>query len=150
MVVNCVAKNDQQACDYSDIIIALNERDQKEIESRYHRKIDILSPIVFEDKYNQSKYPEGMTSAIPSCLFLGSYFPMNVKGILWFVQNVLPQVNIKLQIVGKGMKAILPMIEKNQQIEVFSDVADLKPFIENTDFMLLPIFEGSGMKVKTW
>ena len=149
MVVNCVAKNDQQSCDYSDIIIALNERDQKEIEKRYHRKIDILSPIVFEDKYNQSKYPEGMTSAIPSCLFLGSYFPMNVKGILWFVQNVLPQVNIKLQIVGKGMKAILPMIEKNQQIEVFSDVADLKPFIENTDFMLLPIFEGSGMKVKT-
>jgi len=149
MVVDCVTKNDQQACNYSDIIIALNERDQNEIEKRYHRKVDILSPIVFKDQYNQPSYPEGITSAIPTCLFLGSYFPMNVKGILWFVQNVLPQVSIKLQIIGKGMKAILPMVANLPNIEVYSDVANLKPYIEYADFMLLPIFEGSGMKVKT-
>jgi hypothetical protein len=32
---------------------------------------------------------------------------------------------------------------------VFSDGPDLKPNIENADFMLFPNFEGSGMKVKT-
>jgi hypothetical protein len=47
------------------------------------------------------------------------------------------------------MKAILPKVKGINNIEVFSDVPDLKPYIENADFMLLPIFEGSGMKVKT-
>lgn len=149
IVVNCVTKNDQQACDFSDVIIALNERDEQEIITRYGRKADILSPVVFKDTYKQSKYPEGKTCETPVCLFLGTYFPMNVHGILWFVKEVLPKVNIRLQIVGKGMKAILPQVEGYKNIEVFSDVPDLKPYIENADFMLLPIFEGSGMKVKT-
>lgn len=149
IVVNCVAKNDQQACDYSDSIISLNKRDEQEIKQRYHRTPDLLSPVVFKDIYKQDHYPEGNTAPVPVCLFLGTYFPMNVRGILWFIHEVLPHVNIRLLIVGKGMKAILPMVEKYNNIEVFSDVPDLKPYIEKADFMLLPIFEGSGMKVKT-
>lgn len=149
IIVNCVTRNDQLACDYSDVIIALNKRDEQEIIRRYKRKPDILSPVVFKDTYKQTEYPTGDTQPVPTCLFLGTYFPMNVHGILWFVHEVLPKVNIKLQIVGKGMKAILPQVEGYKNIEVFSDVPNLKPYIENADFMLLPIFEGSGMKVKT-
>lgn len=149
IVVSCVAKNDQHSCDYSDVIIALNQRDRDEIEKRYHRKADILSPVVFKDVYKQETYPEGMTANRPLCLFLGTYFPMNVRGILWFIHHVLPHVDIRLQIVGKGMHAILPKVKAYPNIEVISDVPDLKPYIEQADFMLLPIFEGSGMKVKT-
>jgi hypothetical protein len=156
IVINCVTKNDQESCDFSDIIIALNQRDKKEIETRYRRTPDILSPVVLKDSYNLpesetglSQYPEGQTRNVPVCLFLGTYFPMNVHGILWFVKEVLPHVNIQLQIIGKGMKAILPKVKGIGNIEVFSDVPDLKPYIENADFMLFPVFEGSGMKVKT-
>lgn len=149
LVIDCVNKNDQQACDYSDIIIALNKRDQQEIEERYHRTPDILSPVVFKDTYKLDEYPKEQTSVPPVCLFLGTYFPMNVQGILWFVKQVLPAVDIKLQIVGKGMHAIVPKVREYANIEVFSDVPDLRPFIEQADLMLLPIFDGSGMKVKT-
>ncbi len=149
LIVNCVTQNDQKACDYSDIIIALNERDQTEIIKRYNRKPDYLSPVVFKDKYNQAEYPAEETRNVPVCLFLGTYFPMNVRGILWFIREVLPCVNIKLQIVGKGMKNILSEIKDYPQIEVYSDVPDLQPYIESADFMLFPIFDGSGMKVKT-
>lgn len=34
-------------------------------------------------------------------------------------------------------------------IPVFSNVPDLAPFFEEADFMVYPIFSGSGMKVKT-
>jgi glycosyltransferase involved in cell wall biosynthesis len=105
--------------------------------------------VVLKDTYNLPNYPEGQTRNIPVCLFLGTYFPMNVHGILWFVKEVLPHVNIQLQIIGKGMKAILPNVKGISNIEVFSDVPDLRPYIENADFMLFPIFKGSGMKVKT-
>jgi hypothetical protein len=149
IVLRCVRKNDRESCDFSDLIIALNRRDKKEIETRYHRTPDILSPVVLKDTYNLPSYPEGQTGKVPVCLFLGTYFPMNVRGIVWFIKEVLPHVSIRLQIVGKGMKAILPQIKGIGNIEVFSDVPDLKPYIENADFMLFPIFEGSGMKVKT-
>ena len=36
-----------------------------------------------------------------------------------------------------------------QHIEVISDVPDLMPYIEQADIIVLPIFSGSGMKVKT-
>ena len=150
IVVKCADKNDRQACDYSDVIIALNKRDKNEIEKRYGRHVDIITPIVFQDSYKLPVYDEKqMTNSIPVCLFIGTYFPMNVNGILWFVKEVLPYINIRLQIVGKGMSAILPQIKENLPIEVFSDVPDLKDFIEQADFMLFPIFDGSGMKVKT-
>lgn len=149
IVVNCVGHNEKQACDYSDVIIALNKRDGQEIQQRYHRTPDIISPVVFEDNYEQDNYPEEDTDNCPVCLFIGTYFPINVRGILWFVDEVLPHTNIRLQIVGKGMKAIKPKVKKYKNIEVYSDVPDLKPYIENADFILSPIFEGSGMKVKT-
>lgn len=149
IVIKCVKKNETQACLFSDFVITLNERDKDEINKRYGRMADILSPVVFKDTYKLTEYPKEITSSPPTCLFLGTYFPMNVQGILWFVKNVLPQTDIKLQIVGKGMSTIVPKVEEYKNIEVFSDVPDLRPFIENADIMLFPIFEGSGMKVKT-
>lgn len=149
IVVNCVDKNDCNSCRYSDVIIALNQRDGAEIERRYRRTPDLFTPVVFKDKYIKTSYPSGMTSEIPACLFLGTYFPMNVHGITWFINEVLPHVKIRLQIVGKGMKALETTVGKDKKIEIFSDVPDLEPYIEQADFMLLPLFRGSGMKIKT-
>lgn len=149
IVLNCVRRNDLYSCEFSDVVIALNQRDKQVIEREYKRSPDILSPVVFKDTYKRTEYPTEMTRNIPVCLFLGTYFPMNVRGILWFIREVLPAVSVRLQIVGKGMSAILPMVKGYEQVEVFSDVPDLKPYIEQADFMLLPVFEGSGMKVKT-
>lgn len=149
VVVNCVDKNDRYSCRYSDVIIALNQRDGAEIERRYQRTPDLFTPVVFKDKYIKASYPSGATSEIPVCLFLGTYFPMNVHGITWFINEVLPHVTIRLQIVGKGMKALETTVGKDKKIEIFSDVPDLEPYIEQADFMLLPLFRGSGMKIKT-
>ena len=149
IVVDCANKNDAFSCLYSDTIVALNKRDGRELKERYHRTPDIYSSVAFKDIYNKTVYPSGFTSNVPVCLFLGAYFSMNVQGILWFVKEVLPEVNIRLQIVGKGMDALQSSLPKNSQIEVFSDVPELEPYIETADFMLLPIFKGSGMKIKT-
>ena len=82
-------------------------------------------------------------------MFLGSYFPANVEGIEWFVKNVLPKVNISMQIVGKGMEKLKEADWMHPDIEVLSNVPDLDPLFEAADIMVLPIFKGSGMKVKT-
>jgi spore coat polysaccharide biosynthesis predicted glycosyltransferase SpsG len=84
----------------------------------------------------------------PLYTFLGSYFGPNVDGIIWFIQNVLPHVNIQLRIIGRNMDKLKAIINK-PNIEIFSNVSDLAPFMIESDYMLYPIFEGSGMKVKT-
>jgi hypothetical protein len=130
--------------------IALNPRDDKELQKRYNKKTDALIPVTFEDKHpNETFVPLGNP---PTALFFGTYFPANAEGILWFVENVLPHVNIKLQIVGKGMQQIVKAVSATSQqhkVQVFSDVDNIEPFIEQADFVVAPIFRGSGMKVKT-
>lgn len=149
VLLRCIDNNDRYACQYSDKTIALNPRDEEELYQRYGRKADVLIPVAFRDKYLKDSYPQNTTSTKPLCLFLGAYFPPNNEGILWFVQNVLPHVNVKMKVVGKGMarlKAEEPLLK---DIEVISDAPDLLPYFEEADIMVLPIFKGSGMKVKT-
>ena len=148
-LLRCVDANDRYACQYSDKTIALTSRDDEELHQRYGRKMDVLIPIAFKDTYQRDHYPEGMTQQQPLCLFLGTYFPPNNEGIVWFLKNVLPHVNIHMKVVGKGMarlKAEEPLLK---DIEVIGDAPDLLPYFEEADIMVLPIFKGSGMKVKT-
>lgn len=149
VVTRCAWKNDGWSCRYADRIIALNPRDAGVIEDMYGRKADALVPVAFVDKYKQDSYPEGLTSKKPLCLFLGAYFGPNCEGIEWFAQNVYPHVNITMKIVGKGMAKIRENYHIPDDVEVVSDAPDLKPFFEEADIMVLPIFKGSGMKVKT-
>lgn len=149
-VLKCVDANDRYACEFSDKIIVLNERDRNEIRNRYGRTADVIIPIAMEDKYQRESYPSETTSEKPLCMFLGSYFPPNNEGIIWFVKNVLPHVNIEMEIVGKRMaklKTDYPELLKD--IKIVSDAPDLLPYFEKADIMVLPIFTGSGMKVKT-
>lgn len=153
LVLHCVDRNDRYACRYADKIIVLNDRDKREIEERYGRRADMTTPIAIEDRA-ETVEAEGavMTVSQPSCLFLGAYFSANNEGILWFVENVLPEVDIRLRIVGKGMSRLESEIRskaRGKEVEVISDAPDLTPYFQEADVVVLPIFKGSGMKVKT-
>lgn len=149
VLLRCIDQNDRYACRYSDKTIALNSRDDEELFARYGKRADVLIPVAFKDKYHKESYPQIMTAQLPLCLFLGAYFPPNNEGIVWFVQNVLPHVNIRMRVVGKGMARLKAEEPALKDIEVISDAPDLLPYFEEADIMILPIFKGSGMKVKT-
>ena len=149
LVVPCANRNDSWSCRYADRTIALSTRDDDELFRRYGRHADVLIPVAFVDRYKRESYPTALTGEKPLCMFLGAYFPANVEGIEWFVRTVLPHVNIRMQIVGKGMEKIKEADWMRDNIEVFSNVPDLEPLFEAADIMVLPIFKGSGMKVKT-
>lgn len=139
--------NEQCAINYSDTIIALNERDSNALKTKYGREADILIPISFRD--NAKHIGKSIKNEKKVALFLGSYFFANIEGITWFYEKVLPFVNIELYIVGASMNRLPDNIKKEEKVKIFSDVPDLTKFFEIADFMILPIFSGSGMKVKT-
>ncbi len=149
LVVPCANRNDRWSCRHADRTIALSTRDDDELFRRYGRHADVLIPVAFVDRYRHDTYPSESIENPPLCMFLGAYFPANVEGIEWFVKNVLPRVNIRMQIVGKGMEKLKEADWMRPDIEVLSNVPDLGPLFEAADIMVLPIFKGSGMKVKT-
>ena len=150
VLINCADRNDRWGCLYSDYVIALNERDNTELQKRYARSADALIPVALRDQLTSHFDKSMMTAKRPVCLSIGAYFAPNNEGILWFVKNVLPHVNVDYKIVGKGMAQLK---RENQEllkdIEVVSDAPSLAPYFEESDMMVLPIFSGSGMKVKT-
>ena len=110
---------------------------------------DAIVPVTFNDTYSKKSYPEQLTSRKPLCLFLGAYFAPNCEGIEWFSRNVYPNVDIEMKIVGKGMSRIKDNYYVPDGTRIVSDAPDLVPYYEEADIMVLPIFKGSGMKVKT-
>lgn len=150
VIVGCAARNDRYALEYSDTAVGLCERDNTTLRGLYGRGFDMLAPITLEDNWADGQADRAaMTGRRPRCTFVGSNFPANANGILWFVRNVLPHVDIDLTIVGQNMDRLKEAHACLRGIRVLGSVPDLRPYIEEADFMIYPIFDGSGMKVKT-
>ena len=141
--------NERCACKYSDKIIVFNSRDALRVKEIYHRDADMQIPIWLTDDYIDT--PPGIPSEkdCKEALFVGSYFFGNTQGLKWFCKEVLPHVNIHLNIVGSGMDAFANDIEPSDKISIYSNVPSLKPYYEKADFAVLPVTTGGGMKVKT-
>ena len=149
VIIRSADHNDAYSCRHADRIIALNERDDSLLFERYKRHADVLIPIVFRDRFKPEYQSDALTHTKPECLFIGSNFAPNNEGLLWFVKKVLPRVEINFKVVGKGMEQLQEVEPLLCDIEVIGSVPDLTPYITEADFMILPIFKGSGMKVKT-
>ena len=148
ILIRCAALNDRYACQYADRIVVLNQRDAQMIAKEYGRTPDAIANIALKDKFTGADEAV-MTNRKPLCLFMGSSFAANNEGVLWFVQHVLPHVDIDFKVVGRGMAKLQATHKCLQNVDVVSDVPDLAPYFAEADFMVLPIFSGSGMKVKT-
>ncbi len=144
-------KNEKEATTYADLMVTLNRRDQDMIEKEYKRKADFLMPVSFEDEYiegsnDDSPYEENGKRIL---LFVGSFFGPNIEGVQWLVDHVMPKLpECCLYIVGKGME-----VKKREwtkfNVHVVGTVECLRPYYLYADAVVLPIFYGDGMKVKT-
>jgi polysaccharide biosynthesis protein PslH len=138
--------NEKAACKYSNKIIALNRRDSTELQRIYGANNICLIPLSLPDKLVDHKIE--LTSLSPTFIFVGSNWYPNILGLKWFIKNVLDHVNIKLQIVGTGLDVLKEKF-KHPKIEFLGFVTDLSSILLNADYVISPIFTGSGMKVKT-
>ncbi|MDR1903173.1 MAG: glycosyltransferase family 4 protein [Treponema sp.] len=138
---------------YADVKIAINDRDKKQLEKIYRKKINgICSTVWFDDEIFLENNPamNNIPITVPlNILFLGSYFTANVAGIKWFINNVLPLVNVFLIVAGKGMENLKETYKNFPKIKIIGYVNDVDDLYRNADCVVNPVFDGSGMKVKT-
>lgn len=143
-------KCEDYACRFSDKIICLNQRDAEIISQLYNRKPDIIAPVSLPDDFDSSLVIDAQVDKNNlNGLFIGSFFPPNVCGIRKFITEVLPKVNIHLTIAGSGMDALKDEFSSLKNVTVLGFVENLQKLYAEADFMVMPINDGSGMKVKT-
>ena len=150
-----VKKCEYESIKHSDILIVLNERDKKELSDIYDKndkftdKIRIV-PATVKDRFNpnENNTDPDMGKSGHVGLFLGSFFPPNYNGVKWFVKRVAPYLNCNIKIAGSGFESVRAKLER-KNVEVIGSIEDTKQICLQADFIVSPIFEGEGMKVKT-
>lgn len=142
-------------CRWSTAIYSLNSRDQRRIASLYGRRSDGNIPVTVYDRMSEDElksevYRSDDRSAEAPMLFVGADFPPNYEGIRWFIQQVMPELKQGLLIVGKNFERRKKDLEKlSERVTVIGTVDDIKPYYMKAGCVVLPIFDGAGMKVKT-
>ena len=143
------ALNEKLAVKYADYVICLNDRDARETDGLYGRRPEGIIPITFPDRLAGHPFEEKVEKKDHvDLLFIGSKFLPNVQGLRWFVNEVMPEVPGTLTVIGKDMETLREELSRDN-VTVVGGVDDLGEYMLKYDAMVLPIFLGSGMKVKT-
>ena len=89
-------------------------------------------------------------------LLMCGYFTdkSNRDAALWFIRSIWPRIkkqhpSINCQFVGKGIGSEMRQVaEKDSQIELISEVEDLRPYRKGATIFINPMRLGSGLKLK--
>lgn len=147
LVANYLAE--RKAVRYSDKLIALSQRDSLQLKALYGRFATHIVPMALQDKVPQdSASRDGDAETGRYALFVGGVFYANQAGITWFVEDVVPRIDIKICIVGRGFEGLRQVLERDGKVEVVGAVESLADWYRNAQFVVAPIFDGSGMKTK--
>ena len=134
-----------------DFLIALTERDLKKFKRLGYKNGASASPIGIE----MENYPFVGTrigNHLSLC-FIGSLDWMpNLEGLNWFLSKVWPGIHSKfpeitLHIAGRNTPAHLQNLQM-QNVVVHGEVPNATDFINMHTIMVVPLFSGSGMRVK--
>lgn len=140
--------NEKSSLRYCDKIICLTNRDADRLQELYGRTSDAVIPMTFSDRCADWSAP-AYTGLKKELLFIGSLFPPNYSGIKWFVNQVMPSLqDFRLYIVGKDFENKKNELE-SENVIVVGTVENLEEYYMTNRAMVMPIFYGDGIKIKT-
>lgn len=128
-----------------DFIVAISPIDANWIQSKTDKKVEVI-PFGM-------KKPEDKAIQKKDICYLGAldWYP-NQLGLEWFLKNVWSEIHqsypdVKFNIAGRGApNSILNW--KYPGVNVLGEVDDASEFIEQHAIMLVPLFAGSGIRIK--
>lgn len=97
--------------------------------------------------------PSDQPYEFPSLFHIGSMNWMpNEEGIRWFMDFAWPLIHekfpeVKLYLAGRMMPEWLTKMDK-ANVEVLGEVPDAREFIQSRAVMVVPLFSGSGIRIK--
>lgn len=146
LVANYFAE--RKSVKYSDHLICLTKTDSNILSNLFNRNADSILPMALADKLDGHASSINEKAEEKYVLFVGGLFYANEHGVRWFVRHIAPNISYKILIVGRGFEVFKNEFEKTKNITVAGEVDDLNKWYRESDCVIAPIFEGSGMKTK--
>ncbi|MFV0266997.1 MAG: glycosyltransferase family 4 protein, partial [Draconibacterium sp.] len=90
----------------------------------------------------------------PSLFHIGSMeWGPNQEGLLWFVRNCWPAIHqkypdLKFYVAGRNAPAWMAKKFDQPNVQFLGEIADAYEFMNSKAIMVVPLFSGSGMRVK--
>lgn len=84
-------------------------------------------------------------------LYIGSaHYPPNLHGLKWFLNECWPLIHkahpdVTFEVIGRGSEALHPA---PRSVELRGYVPDLSTAYENGEVFVVPLFSGSGVRIK--
>lgn len=142
----CNAKEEAEAIQRCPDVFAIQEE-----EAVYYRYVSPSSRV--HTVYSSYEFHELPRSNNKNVLYLASRMEFNVNGIRWFLDNVWDSVlerepDTRLIIGGSVCEKIEAGRYRN--VELLGYVESLEDFYCNGDIVINPVFQGTGLKIKTF
>ncbi len=139
-----------------DHVVTVTASDRYTLESLSHSDRGVFPtfhtiPICIDTASVPAVIPQDGGSNV---LHLGTMFwPPNVEGMLWFLQEVWPLVRNEIPqatftIAGKNPPAELAALAAGQNVELTGYVPNSLPWLERASAFVVPLLSGGGMRVK--
>ena len=152
MVLPVYLRNERLTVAYSDRTIVLNRRDADLYRQVYGKDPFMLAPVGLNMPGDVDGGLRHRGNTPLKLLFVGVVYEPNLNAIRWFLKHVVPQVrsNITFSIVGKDMEKYREEFEQTSDcVRVLGTIDSLAPHYIDADIVVVPLFEGGGMKIKT-
>jgi len=138
-----------------DLLLPISYTDANHYNQLGNNKPLLVTPFGINSAYYSTLRSQNTTEKkTQSILFLGSldWIP-NQMGLIWFIKNVLPKVcktipEIKLKVAGRNAPPWLIKKLNISNIEYLGTIENAIEFILTDGVFIVPLFAGSGMRVK--
>lgn len=135
--------NEKQLTKICDARIVLSERDKKRIFQLYGTTSEYVLPLSLNDTYEHKI----RNSKDKFCLLFGASNTANDYGYKWFIDNVSPHIKCNTLVAGKGYDRFESW--QNEKVKVIGFVEDVAQLYSDAECVVIPLFSGGGMKIKT-
>ena len=134
-----------------DFLVPITERDALSL-----NKLGNTKPVyVLPTGFPLSGKPSAMTDSTGSKIaHLGAldWLP-NQEGLLWFIEKVLPRLrkiypDIEFHLAGRNAPQWLEKRISVDGVIYHGEITDARKFIESHQIHIVPLFSGSGMRIK--
>ncbi|MAS36807.1 MAG: glycosyl transferase family 1 [Anaerolineaceae bacterium] len=139
-------------CRQFDAVTAVTDEDcQLLVEAGARDDITVIPIAIDTDEQAQvNRRPSG-----PHITHIGTmYWPPNIQGITWFLENVYPLIkeqvpDVRCTLIGsRPPESIVQRSHTDRTLTVTGYVEDPQPFMEDSSMMIVPLLAGGGMRVK--
>lgn len=146
----------EKRCMNLNICIFSSKKDLKK--AKENGKNGIVVPnIIYRKEFEEFDFGDGYKNR-KILLFVGMLtYPPNISGLKWFIESIFPIVkevhkDFKLFVVGyignSSDKEIKRLCSMHQDIELHTNVEDVRAYYKKAMAILVPILTGGGTRIK--